>query len=232
MEKDQLRTMKFIKGFDMSNIEDFQKDFSVFLETPLEVIDAINNTFKNKEDLSKDTALTVGKISIELGYSAVKLSKLFSVVSFLTRLIDGEETIEDALHDLFYERYIEEEQYKKALDLCKKLTNLFALSKEVRKERVIKSSGTPVFYYCAYSSNMRFQGEKLYNINYDINSYSPKLKKLIPIGCIEIALKKLSGEESFSFQISENDLEDFIKTLQALNKELNLLKKLSEKYET
>lgn len=225
--KAPLKTKLFKVGFAISNLEEFQKDVAAFLKIPAEVIDRINQTFKSREDLLKDNSITIGKISEETGYSAAKIGTALSIISFFAKSLEKEESIDDLLSDFCYEAYLKKEDFDSILDLFKKFKDILNLYRESREEKFIEQAGAAIFDHLSFSTNVRFKPKKEFNTSNNIDSYIPQLEMLIPMGNIEICTRDCSGRKSFSFQVTIREIREVIKEFQALEKELVLMKKLS-----
>lgn len=225
--KAALKTKSFKVGFVIKNLEEFQKDFAAFLKIPTEVTDRMNQTFKSREDLLKDNSITIGRISEETGYSAAKIGIALSIISFLAKSLEKEESIDDLLSDFYYEGYLKKEDFDSALDLFKKFKDILKLYRESRAEKFIEQAGAAIFDHLSFSTNIRFKPKKKFDTSDNIDSYIPQLDALIPMGNIEICTEDRSGNKSFSFQVTLREIREVIKKFQALEKELVLVKKLS-----
>jgi len=229
MEKIPAFKTKFFKeGGSLST--EFKDDFSTFLETPKEVLDEINKIFKLKDIHLKGRGETISIISEASSYDPEKISNVISVITFLTGILEKRKLIDDLLSDLVLKEYLPEINKKKAKE---KIEYVYSFIEETinRKEKArVEGWGAPEYFGGSASADLRLYPKESYNWSKDIEKYTPEVKSLIPMGLIELNIKKHSGEESFSFQVNLDEVRILKNLFISLEKELNLLNEIAKKH--
>jgi len=223
------RTKTFREGFNVSDA--FSKDFEVFLSMPIEVAKLVNERVASKDIFLEEGAKILGPISEKTGYSSTKIATALRIVNFFVEQLQEGEDIHDLLHDLQVEGYLDEKTATTATSLFSTFSDLWRAIQERKSERKYEIFGAPVLERTVVTTNLRFQPKKEFDIHDDLNSYNPKIEKLIPIALAEMQFQKMSGSDTVSFQVNLKMIREFIKVLQAAEKELMLLKEIASKIE-
>lgn len=225
----EFKTKFFKEGITLIE-EDFKKDFNAFLEVPGEVAECINDIYKERESFFRGRERNIRLISKKTRYDPAKINQVLLVISNFTKYLEKEESLDDLLSDLLQREYVSEEEIEKAKEKIKILSDAIEYWRRRREEINAEGWGAPEFYGCSTAADLRLQPKKAYDVFEDIEEYDPQKENLIPMGLIEMRIKKYSGEESFSFQVNLEEVRILKNALLSLEKELLYLDEIAKKY--
>lgn len=222
-------TKRFKEGITLKK-EGFRKDFTAFLEIPKEVAESINEIFKENIAFYRGIKDNIRLISERANYHPKKVSQALTVVRFFSESLEKEENLDDLLSDLVFMEYISEDEVKKVKEKIEIISDTFKKWRINEDVKDVEAWGAPELSGFSTSADLRLHPKKLFDIFENAEEYEPQAENLIPMALMEINIKKLSGEESLSFQFTVEQVRMLKNSLMALEKEMLLLDKIAKKY--
>lgn len=221
--------------------EKFLEDIKVLLDMSDERREKYVKWFNERQvkpqRLEKDEIITPGSLQElvkELGITSNKFYSFNNIVQYFTRqALSLHENIHDFIDDMVSLGIVPEDQKEKIYFFFDEIKQKsIDLAKESRRAAYEKGE-IPGLISFGYDVDLRLIPENPFDPQeIKIEEYSPKGAEFIATAIISMRTEKDENENNnIVFQLTFNELEDLIVRMQACQKELRLLKTLSEKFD-
>lgn len=223
------KTKAFQEGFESS--KRFRDDLLTFLKLDEKVAEAISATIDDEDKLRgvKNIGLLVNQICEKANSTTPEISPSLRILSYMGRLLQENEKLSDLLDDLQKDGYFQPDQREKANKLFVKCEKARLLLSRVGIKKHFEHIGAPILDNMNWAINLRLLLKESYSLSITPENYTPEREGLLPIVSLQLRIISLGIENSFNFQMDADSFRNFLKQLNAADKELKLLENLVEK---
>jgi hypothetical protein len=221
-------------NLEKSEIESVKKIIELSPEQLKRIIDFINQITigpRRIDDLvNRDTVRHANSLCEECSLSFEELQNITSFTLTTIKLIhNNDDSVNDFADDLIKRNYLKSEEKQK---LVSYLNSNYEKGKElalIQRRTAYESGELSILSSIDYDVDLRLLPKRTFDHSeINIEDYKPSIEALFPIAIVGLRLENSVRNEAFSFQVNFNELEDLIVNLQACQKEMRLLEKISK----